>query len=81
MLRQTVVKIWQPYFRKGVNKATTQATTKTRLLTGYFQCKTSALTAHLPRGHQTIDTGMDNDRPIGGLQSTMYQWLKQLQPK
>eukprot|EP00957_Ditylum_brightwellii_P121627 9275297-Ditylum_brightwellii.AAC.1 len=44
-------KVWQQYFRKGVNKATTLAATKTKLLTRYFKCKTSTLRAHLPRGH------------------------------
>eukprot|EP00957_Ditylum_brightwellii_P033758 2558456-Ditylum_brightwellii.AAC.1 len=41
-------------FRKGVDKATTQATTKTKLLTSYIECKTSALRAHLLRRHQSI---------------------------
>eukprot|EP00957_Ditylum_brightwellii_P155268 11820249-Ditylum_brightwellii.AAC.1 len=58
------LKIWQPYFRIGVNKATTPATIKTKLLMSYFKCKMSTSRMHLPRGHQTIHNGMDNNRPI-----------------
>eukprot|EP00957_Ditylum_brightwellii_P129869 9906090-Ditylum_brightwellii.AAC.1 len=64
--------MWQQYFRKGVDKATTQATTKTKLLISYFKCKMSTSRAHLPKGHQTIHDDMDNDRPIAGIQSTMH---------
>ena len=46
--------IWQPYFCKGVNKATRLATTNTHLLTSYFQWQTSMSQAHLPRGYYTI---------------------------
>eukprot|EP00957_Ditylum_brightwellii_P062373 4733265-Ditylum_brightwellii.AAC.1 len=74
------LKIWLPYFRKGVDKSPTQATTKIKLLTSYFKCKMSTSRAHLLRGHQSIHDGMDNYRPINGIQSTMYQWLKPLQP-
>eukprot|EP00957_Ditylum_brightwellii_P155629 11846605-Ditylum_brightwellii.AAC.1 len=43
------LKLWQPYFRKGVDKATTLATTKTKLLTSYFKHKMSSSRVHLPR--------------------------------
>eukprot|EP00957_Ditylum_brightwellii_P194377 14803590-Ditylum_brightwellii.AAC.1 len=74
------LKIWQPYFRKGVDRATAQATTNTKFLTSYSKHIMSTARVHLPRGHYTIHDGMDNDRPIDGIQSTMHWWLKQLQP-
>eukprot|EP00957_Ditylum_brightwellii_P090124 6863931-Ditylum_brightwellii.AAC.1 len=48
------LKIWQQYLRKGIDKATTQATNNTKLLTSNFKCKISTLRANLPRGHQAI---------------------------
>eukprot|EP00957_Ditylum_brightwellii_P054627 4139075-Ditylum_brightwellii.AAC.1 len=75
------LKIWQSYFRKGINKATTQVAANTKLLMSYFKCKISNSREHLLRGHQAIHDGMDNNRPIDGIQSTMHHWLKQLQPK
>eukprot|EP00957_Ditylum_brightwellii_P050596 3836687-Ditylum_brightwellii.AAC.1 len=66
------LKIWQPYFRKGINRATAQDTTNTKLLTSYFKHKMSTAQAHLPRGHHTTYDGLNNDRPINGIQSTMH---------
>eukprot|EP00957_Ditylum_brightwellii_P165348 12589545-Ditylum_brightwellii.AAC.1 len=71
-LCQIAVKIWPPYFRKGVDKATPLATTKTKLLRSYFKCKMSTSRVHLPRGYQSIHDGMDNGMPIDGIQSTMH---------
>ena len=64
-------KMWQLCFRKGDDKTTTLGTTKTKLSTSYFKCKTSTIKVHHPRRHQTIYNAMDNDRPIDGIQGTM----------
>ena len=68
--------IWQPYFCKGVNKATRLSTTNTRLLMSYFQHRMSTSQAHLPRGYHSVHDGRDNDRPIDSIQSTIHRWIE-----
>ena len=67
---------WQPYFCKGIDQATAQATMNTKLLMSNFQRKTSTAGALLPQGYHIIHDRRDNSHPVDSTQSTMHQWLK-----
>eukprot|EP00957_Ditylum_brightwellii_P000479 36697-Ditylum_brightwellii.AAC.1 len=50
------------------------------LLTSYFHCKTSTARMILPHGFQTLHDGLDNNCPVGTVQTNLTAWITSNKP-
>eukprot|EP00957_Ditylum_brightwellii_P208956 15359674-Ditylum_brightwellii.AAC.1 len=52
-----------------------RATENTFLIASYIRCKTSTARVFLPHGYQTLHDGLDNDHPVGNIQTNLTGWI------